>query len=139
MRPNRSVNTDVLAAGLARLWSASYLQDTMDQTLLRRNRVAGVWLVANLLLATAFLGVASLSWIEPELAHVPGASGGAALFWVVTAVPIFFVSALGNFAVAVWATLFRRREGWWPMSRTAWLALPLWGLVLLLDNSRHGV
>lgn len=42
----------------------------------------------NVLGCIAFVWVASFYWIEPNLADVPGASGGAFFLWGEGAVPI---------------------------------------------------
>jgi len=96
------------------------------------------WLLANVVVAGAFLGVASFSWIEPELADYPGASGGAAVVWFMTAVPLLLVSGIGNLGVLAWGGVRRHRAGAWPFGVGAWLIPLIWLAVLLLDNSRHG-
>jgi hypothetical protein len=96
------------------------------------------WLSANAAAACAFLAVASLWWIEPELADIPGASGGAGVLWFMTAVPIFVVSSVGNFCTFGWALLRRRSAGNWPFGLGAWLIPLLWLAVIIFDSSRHG-
>jgi hypothetical protein len=103
-----------------------------------RHWLAGKWLLANLFAAILYLGVASISWIEPELAEFPGASGGAGLVWFMTAVPVFLLSVALNLGALARAYAIRRREGLWPASGWAWLLVLLWILALYLDNSRHG-
>lgn len=96
------------------------------------------WLLANVAVAGAFLGVASFSWIEPELAEYPGASGGAAVVWFMTAVPVFLASGIGNLCMLAWGAVRRHRAGAWPFGAGAWLIPLLWLAVFFLDNSRHG-
>ncbi|MEO6217941.1 MAG: hypothetical protein ABIO86_18070 [Sphingomonas sp.] len=40
--------------------------------------------------------LASTSWIEPELANVPGANGGDTFVWFATAVPVLALFLIGN-------------------------------------------
>ena len=118
----------------------TFTLDLMMSAVLNRTQSTRTawWLLANVAAAGAFLGVASFSWIEPELADYPGASGGAALVWFMTAVPVLLVSGIGNFGVLAWSALHRRRVGKWPFGGGGWLIPVLWLAVLLLDNSRHG-
>lgn len=97
-----------------------------------------VWLAANVAGAFLFLWIASISWIEPELAVIPGASGGAAFVWFLTAVPIFLLSVILNLLTLLWAYVVRRRKGEWPASSLVWLLVLVWGLALYYDGSRHG-
>ena len=54
------------------------------------------WLAVNALGILVFLARASRFWIEPELAEMPGASGGAAFGWIAMAAPIFAIFFLAN-------------------------------------------
>jgi len=101
-------------------------------------QVSRILLFANLLFATAFLLVASRTWIEPELAHIPGASGGAGLVWFVTAVPVLAMATLLNLGVLLWCCVKRARSGAWPATRVAWLIVLVWVSVLAFDNWHHG-
>ena len=65
------------------------------------------WMLINLVGIAAFLGVASLSWVEPEVAGPPGTNLGAAFVWVITAVPILLVFALYNL---LWLALSLRHR-----------------------------
>ncbi|WP_140637472.1 hypothetical protein [Methylibium rhizosphaerae] len=102
------------------------------------SQVSTVWLIGNALVAAAFLFAASHTWIEPELADVPGASGGAGAVWFMTAVPIFILATVVNFAVLTWCCVMRLKRGAWPATWSSWLVVFVWVAVLLLDNSRHG-
>ena len=99
--------------------------------------LAIVWLAINAFGAGVFLIVASTSWIEPELAHIPGAGGGAAFVWFSTAVPIFFFFVLLNIGVLMWPSILRRKQAWWPSSKLFWASLPIWLIVLVVDNMHH--
>lgn len=107
--------------------------DTLHQ---RRNTIA--WVAANVVAVAFFLAMAAFSWIEPELAEVPGASGGAALVWFTTAVPIALAALILNLGVLAWVLVRRSRQGRWPVSRVAWLSVLLWVCALAVDNLRHG-
>jgi hypothetical protein len=89
--------------------------------------------------AAIFLAVASISWIEPKLAKVPGASGGAGIVWGLSALPVFAVCTLLNLGALAWACMARRRQGAWPVSSLAWVSVFVWLAALALDNSRHGI
>jgi hypothetical protein len=108
-------------------------------TSLSASRVGVLWLIANLMMASLFLLLASRTWIEPELAGVPGASGGAGVVWFVTALPVAGAAALVNLVAVVWALAFRIKHFAWPASSVAWFGLLVWLAAIVLDNSRHGV
>jgi hypothetical protein len=95
------------------------------------------WLAINALGAGIFLTVASSFWTEPEVAGLPGASGGAAIGWFFLAVPVFCLFVLLHIGVIVWASLVRRKRGKWPISNLFWASLPIWLLALLVDNAHH--
>ena len=58
--------------------------------------LAIVWLAVNTFGAGAFLIVASTSWIEPELAHIPGAAGRRGLCLVLYSSTHFFPCRLAQ-------------------------------------------
>lgn len=96
------------------------------------------WIVANCIAMCVFLGIASQSWIEPELADIPGANAGAALIWAISALPIFAAFVLANLAWLA-ASLARRQEGRrWRPAATATLLMAVWAGVFLFDNLHHG-
>ena len=104
----------------------------------RPNRNAAILLAANLAATALFLVVASVSWVEPELKDVPGASGGAPIVWALTALPIFALALVLNLSVLAWAAWVRRREGAWPLGHIAWGSLLFWVAAIFIDSSRHG-
>ena len=105
----------------------------------RRLRVSeGVWLTANVTSVPVFLALASRSWIEPELKDVPGASGGAFIFWGLTALPLFAAFMLANL---IWAGLgvaegLRRRR--WIGATLAFMAIVVWVAAFVFDGLHHG-
>lgn len=62
------------------------------------HRLPATWFIINLAGIAIFLVAASSSWIEPELATVPGASAGDAFVWFVTAVPVLSLFLIANLA-----------------------------------------
>lgn len=95
--------------------------------------------ITNVVAVLCYLIAASLSWVEPELADVPGASGGAPFVWFLLAVPVFLLSVLSNFIGLSWALIYRWRRGqpyfYWPV----WIfIIILWVAAVALDYSRHG-
>jgi hypothetical protein len=101
-------------------------------------RLTAAWVACNALAAVLFLAVASISWTEPELADIPGASGGAPLVWFMTAVPVFLLSVVLNLCAGLWVILRRKRMGVWPVTAYSWLLVAIWLAALFYDGSRHG-
>ena len=86
-----------------------------------------------------YVHVASKYWIEPSLADVPGASGGAFVGWFATAVPIVAWCAVLNW---LWVAF----ECFLPMQKSPrWLGVTilvvplLWAVALYVDFSHHGM
>ena len=97
-----------------------------------------IWIAVNLAGIAAFLIAASRSWIEPELTNIPGASGGDAYVWLVTAVPVLVVFAIGNLA---WlATLLGSHASNKRMSVAfGTLIFASWIAAYLFDHLHHGI
>jgi len=83
-------------------------------------------------------------WIEPELADVPGASGGAADVWGLTALPVLagFVVINAGWLLAELAAVVTKKT--WrfsvPLLRIPLVVVPVaWALAVLLDFSHHGI
>lgn len=97
------------------------------------------WLTANSVGVLLFLILASSAWIEPELANVPGASGGAAFGWFATAVPVFVGFAIAHLVMAVKAIrAIASRRAWGPLLALTFTAV-LWAWTLWFDNLHHGI
>ncbi|MBC9033098.1 hypothetical protein IAG41_11925 [Sphingomonas sp. JC676] len=92
----------------------------------------------NLAGIAAFLTAASRSWIEPELANVPGASVGDAFIWFVMAAPVLALFLIGNLA---WLAGSLRSDASSKRMSLLFGALILacWIAAYLFDNSRHGI
>jgi hypothetical protein len=105
----------------------------------RRSIVRTVWyLAANVVGACAFLLIASRSWIEAELADIPGASGGQAFVWFISIAPILLLFVSLNVTTVCWAIVSRFRHGLWPLSKLCWLSVPVWLCVVFVDSAHHG-
>jgi hypothetical protein len=99
-----------------------------------RHRVPIVYLALNVALAAAYLGLASISWTEPELRDYPGASGGAPIVWGLTAVPVFLLALLANLGVLAWAWRGGRIGA---VAKPAWAVAALWLCALAIDFAHH--
>ena len=93
------------------------------------------WLLLNAVGVGMFLLVASGSWVEPELAHISGASGGSVFIWALGALPIFAGFVLLNSGVLVASVL--RREGQ-SVSRRSLIALLMWAIAFVIEGMQHG-
>ena len=97
------------------------------------------FLIINTFGVLVFLLLASRTWIEPELSGIPGASGGSAIVWGLTALPILVTFIFVNFGVATWACICRYRGDGWPLSKWVWLIAPIWMITVYVDGIRHGI
>jgi hypothetical protein len=105
----------------------------------KRSLAPTLWYLAvNLIGTFTFLVVASRSWIEPELANIPGASGGQGLVWFLTVAPILLFFVVFNIATFGWASTRHFRKGAWPLYKLAWLSVPIWLCAVFVDNMHHG-
>lgn len=94
---------------------------------------------SNVVAVVIYLIAASVGWVEPEVADVPGAAGGGALVWFLLAVPVVLLSLLGNLGCLVLTIIHRYRKGQWRFFWWAWFAvLALWCMAVAFDFSRHG-
>lgn len=95
------------------------------------------WLLFNLIALGAFILLASKAWLEPELKDVPGANGGAGVFWALTALPILlatFVTDLVWFGRAVaHAIAAKDRQPMWGALGCA----AVWMLAVVFDQFHH--
>ncbi len=94
--------------------------------------------IANLAGIVAFLRLASVTWIEPELKDFPGASGGAAIVWGLTALPVFLAFTLANL---IWSAIEIRgalkTHDWRPLLFSV-LTLAAWIVAFVFDGVHHG-
>jgi len=97
-----------------------------------------MFVAVNTIGAVLYLFAASVGWVEPELADIPGASGGGAVIWFLFAVPVFFLFFLANIGTLVWACIHRFRNGGWLISKWGWFVPLIWLLAALLDFYQHG-
>jgi len=104
-----------------------------------RAAVTRTWLAVNLAAAVVFLLLASPSWVEPQVAELQGASGGAALVWMMGALPWLAAVALVDAIALLWFTLRRLRRGQWPIGPPGWLVALIWVAALAIDQLHHGV
>jgi hypothetical protein len=99
-----------------------------------RHRGSLLYLALNVAVAIAYVRVASISWTEPEVRDIPGASGGAPLVWALTAVPIVLFALLANLGVLFWAWRARRLGAF---GQLACGALILWVGAVMIDFAHH--
>jgi len=105
----------------------------------KKPRRLKVWVAANLAGLPLFLWSASRFWIEPELAFVPGASGGAAFGWIIWAAPIFVLFALANMSWLVFSLVMLSRSRNWRSPAIALTLLVLWFCAYAFDHVHHGM
>ena len=97
-----------------------------------------IWAGANLIGVAAFLHVASQTWIEPELANERGASGGEAIVWGMSALPILLLFFLAHFAMGFLAHNQRERSGSWRGEIFVGVTFLCWAAAIYFDNAHHG-
>ena len=102
-------------------------------------RLPGLWLVIDTIGIVAFLVLASRSWIEPELADVPGASGGDAFVWAGLVFPVLGIVALTHIAFAAVASRRLAKAKRWREPAVLILSSIAWFVALLFDNAHHGI
>lgn len=103
-----------------------------------KGRFGAVWMLVNFAGMIVFFRAASYFWIEPELANIPGASGGAAFGWIALAFPIFVFFILAH--IVGFARIIQRHAGWRSCSALALvITLGCWLAVFAYDNMRHGI
>ena len=85
-----------------------------------------------------FFALAVRTWIEPELANVPGASGGADIVWGVSALPVFLLFIAANLVlgfVALRQLASGRRQG----AIFVAITLSAWMASFYFDGIHHGI
>ena len=98
-----------------------------------------LWLALNVGGIALFFDLAVRTWIEPELANVPGASGGDAIVWATTALPLFVLFVTGNLVLSFKA--LRELVSDKRLRGTIIVALTLvaWIGAFYLDGIHHGI
>lgn len=96
-------------------------------------------MVANLMGMAFFLHLAVQTWIEPELANKPGASGGEFIVWGISALPVFLIFMLAHFGFGIAAERNRSRNGSWRGDIFVGITFVGWAAVFLYDNAHHGI
>ena len=98
-----------------------------------------LWVLANLIGMALFLYLAVQTWIEPELANEPGASGGEFIVWAISALPVFLIFMLAHLGVGVAADRDRSRNGSWRGDIFVGVTFVGWVAIFLYDNAHHGI
>jgi len=98
-----------------------------------------VWLRTLSFWDRLYLAFASSCWIEPRLADIPGASGGAPIVWGLTAFPILILFCILDALWILFACgVFLRKKRW--ILHPSFLLVPAcWAVAVCIDFSRHGV
>jgi len=98
----------------------------------------------NVIGVIVFLHFATQEWIEPELADVPGASGGDAMAWGVTALPTLLAFIVIDVMWVIYECVVYLTRKMWRLG-LYFLAIPLavvplmWAIAVYVDNSPHGI
>jgi hypothetical protein len=94
---------------------------------------SAVWLAVNVCAVLLYLYISSWTWLQPELRSEPGASGGDAFIWFLSAFPVFLITQVMNLGVVMWAAVQRRRHGSWPFVAWSWIILVVWLTAYRID------
>ncbi len=100
--------------------------------------LTGTLVFLNAVGAALYLVVASRAWwLEPELADIPGASGGGPIVWYfVTRFTLGLVTAINLSVFLFQLTAFAKRRNW--KLGFAALFIPfLWALTIGIDFAHH--
>ncbi len=98
-----------------------------------------LWVGANPIGVALFLRFAAQTWIEPELANEPGASGGASMVWGLSALPVFLIFMLAHFVVGFISGAQRQRSGSWRGEIFVGITILCWIAAFLFDSAHHGI
>ena len=86
-----------------------------------------------------FFALAVKTWIEPDLANVPGPSGGAFFVWGITALPLFVLFVAANLVLGIKALRELAISRQWHGAIVVALALVAWIAAFYFDGIHHGV
>ena len=87
----------------------------------------------------AYLGLASFCWIEPELADIPGASGGAGVVWYFGAFMLLKLFCALNALWVLFAFFIFLKKRKWILHPSFLLVPACWAVAIYIDFSRHGI
>jgi len=98
----------------------------------------------NLVGVIVYLEFATQGWVEPEVADIPGASGGGAIMWGLTAMPTLLAFIAIDvlwliFEIVVYLTRKTWRLGLVFLIIPALVVPAMWAIAVHIDYSHHGV
>jgi hypothetical protein len=93
-----------------------------------------LWLAANVCGIAIFLALAVKTWIEPEQAEVPGASGGEFIVWGITALPVSLLFMAAHFVAGFRAHRELAHRNSWRGTILLLLSLGLWVAAFVFDT-----
>ena len=95
------------------------------------------WIAGNIVAILLYLYLSSRTWLEPEFRGEDVATGGDAVVWALSALPVFVVAVVANLAVVVWGAVYRRRHGQWPFTSRSWAIVAAWFAAYVIDVYHH--
>lgn len=94
----------------------------------------------NLAGAACYLKLASSGWVEPQAANIPGAAGGGAITWGLTALPVLALFSVFNLVVLPIQCVAHLKNREWLAATLAFLIPAFqWIIAVHIDYSHHGV
>jgi len=96
-----------------------------------------LWVAANLAGIALFLCFAALSWVEPALAHVPGAKGDLFL-WFSMAAPVLGIFLVAHLVAFVLACIIILQDARARPFLVVLSTAGLWGWAAWFDALHHG-
>ncbi len=98
----------------------------------------------NIIGVIVYLLFATQGWIEPELADVPGAIGGGAIVWGLTALPTLLAFIVIDVLWLIFECVAYLTRKTWRLG-LAFFVIPavvvplVWAIAVHIDYSHHGV
>ena len=98
----------------------------------------------NVIGVIAYVLSSTQGWVEPEAANIPGAAGGGALLWGMTALPTLLAFIVIDVLWLIFESVvcLTRRKG---RLGLVYLVIPvvviplMWAIAIYIDFSHHGV